>query len=134
MQILRTSTFLRWTLLADAATCVATGLLMMLGSGQLEQFLGLPAGLLRYAGISLLPFAAFLVYLAKRENLSTQGVWTAIVLNTIWTAASLLLLMTGRVSPTELGYTFVIAQALGVAVFAGLEYFGLRKSATVVPA
>jgi hypothetical protein len=136
MQILRTSTFLRWTLLADAATCVATGLLMTLGSGQLEQFLGLPAGLLRYAGVSLLPFAAFLVYLAKRENLSTQGVWTAIVLNTIWTAASLLLLMTGRVAPTELGYTFVIAQALGVAVFAGLEYFGLRKSATatVVPA
>jgi hypothetical protein len=136
MQILRTSTFLRWTLLADAATCVATGLLMMLGSGQLEQFLGLPAGLLRYAGVSLLPFAAFLVYLAKRENLSTQGVWTAIVLNTIWTAASLLLLMTGWVAPTELGYTFVIAQALGVAVFAGLEYFGLRKSttATIVPA
>jgi hypothetical protein len=136
MQILRTTTFLRWTLLADAATCVATGLLMTLGSGQLEQFLGLPAGLLRYAGVSLLPFAAFLVYLAKRENLSTQGVWTAIVLNTIWTAASLLLLMTGRVAPTELGYTFVIAQALGVAVFAGLEYFGLRKSttATVVPA
>ena len=136
MQILRTSTFLRWTLLADAATCVATGLLMMLGSGQLEQFLGLPAGLLRYAGVSLLPFAAFLVYLAKRENLSTQGVWTAIVLNTIWTAASLLPLMTGLVAPTELGYTFVIAQALGVAVFAGLEYFGLRKSATaaVVPA
>ena len=136
MQTLRTSTFLRWTLLADAATCVATGLLMMLGSGQLEQFLGLPAGLLRYAGVSLLPFAAFLVYLAKRENLSTQGVWTAIVLNTIWTAASLLLLMTGRVALTELGYTFVIAQALGVAVFAGLEFFGLRKSttATVVPA
>jgi hypothetical protein len=136
MQTLRTSTFLRWTLLADAATCVATGLLMMLGSGQLEQFLGLPAGLLRYAGVSLLPFAAFLVYLAKRENLSTQGVWTAIVLNTIWTAASLLLLMNGRIIPTELGYTFVVAQALGVAVFAGLEYFGLRKSATatVLPA
>jgi hypothetical protein len=37
--------------------------------------------------------------------------------------------MIGRVAPTELGYSFVIAQALGVAVFAGLEYFGLRKSA-----
>jgi hypothetical protein len=91
---------------------------------------------LRYAGVSLLPFAAFLVYLAKRENLSTQGVWTVIVLNILWTAASLLLLMTGWVAPTEVGYTFVIAQALGVAVLAGLEYFGLKKSATatVVPA
>ena len=136
MQLLRTSTFLRWVLFADAATCIATGLLMMLGSGLLEQFLGLPAGLLSYAGISLLPFAAFLVYLATRENLSPPAVWMAIVLNALWTAASFLLLMTGWVAPTELGYTFVIAQALGVAVFAGLEYFGLRRLATakVVPA
>jgi hypothetical protein len=136
MPLLRTSNFLRWVLFADAATCIATGLLMMLGYGLLEEFLGLPAELLRYAGISLLPFAAFLVYLATRENLSTPAVWTAVVLNALWTAASLLLLMTGWVAPTELGYTFVIAQALGVAVFASLEYFGLRRLATapVVPA
>jgi hypothetical protein len=136
MQILRTSTFLRWALFADAVTCIATGLLMMLGSGRLEQFLGLPAALLRYAGVSLLPFATFLVYLAKRENLSPPAVWTAIVLNALWTAASFMILLTGWVAPTELGYTFVIAQALGVAVFAGLERFGLRKSATatVLPA
>src|SRR5262249_36346563 len=129
MQILRTSTFLRWTLLADAATCVATGLLMTLGSGQFEQFLGLPAGLLRYAGVSLLPFAAFLVYLAKRENLSTQGVRTAIVLNTIWTAASLLVLMTGWVAPTELGYIFVIAQALGVAACRAVRLLRVKRDA-----
>jgi hypothetical protein len=134
MQIHRISTFLRWTLLADAATCVATGLLMMLGSGQLEQFLGLPAGLLRYAGVSLAPFAVFLIYLATREILSPPAVWMAIFLNALWTAASLMVLLTGWVAPTELGYTFVIAQALGVAVFAGLEYFGLRKSATATAA
>jgi len=136
MQLLRTSTFLRWALFADAATCIATGLLMMLGSGPLEEFLGLPAALLRYAGVSLLPFAAFLVYLAKRENLSPPAVWTAIVLNALWTAASFMILLTGWVAPTELGYTFVIAQALGVAAFAGLERFGLRRltKATVLPA
>jgi hypothetical protein len=136
MQLLRTSTFLRWALFADAVTCIATGFLMMLGSDPLEQFLGLPAALLRYAGVSLLPFAAFLVYLAKRENLSPPAVWTAIVLNALWTAASFMILLIGWVAPTELGYTFVIAQALGVAVFAGLEYFGLRRltTATVLPA
>lgn len=58
MQSLRTSTFLRRVLFADAATCVATGLLLMLGSSLLEPLLGLPTGLLRYAGLSLLPFAA----------------------------------------------------------------------------
>ena len=131
MQLFRTSTFLRWVLLADAATCVATGLLLMLGSGVLERLLGLPTGLMRYTGISLLPFAAFLLYLATREHPPQPVVWAVIVLNVLWTADSLLLLLTGWVAPTELGYTFVIAQALGVGVFAGLEYFGLKRSATV---
>ena len=130
MQLFRTSTFLRRVLFADAATCVAAGLLLMLGSGLLERLLGLPAELSRYAGVSLLPFAALLVYLASRENLSPPSVWAVIVLNALWTAESFLLLLTGWVAPTEPGYAFVVAQALGVAGFAGLEYFGLRKAAT----
>jgi len=129
------SSFLRRVLFADAATCFAAGLLMMFGSGQLGPFLGLPQPLLGYAGISLLPFTAFLVYLATRENLSPAVVWTVIVLNLLWTIDSILLLFSGWVTPTEPGYLFVIAQAAGVAVFAVLEYFGLRKSTTamVVP-
>lgn len=129
MQLFRTSTFLRRVLFADAATCSATGLLMMFGSGLLERFLGLPAELSRYAGASLLPFAAFLVYLALRENLSPPVVWAVIILNALWTLDSILLLLSGWVAPTELGYAFMIAQALGVGVFASLEYFGLKKSA-----
>lgn len=130
MQFIQISTFLRRVLYADVATCVATGLLMTLGAGLLEQFTGLPAGLLRYAGVSLFPFAALLVYLATRDHLSPPVVWAVIVLNALWTVDSLLLLLTGWVAPTEVGYAFVIAQALGVAMFAGLEYLGLRKAAT----
>lgn len=128
----RNSTFLRAVLFADAATCVATGLLMTFGSVVLGQYLGLPVEVLRYAGISLLPFGAFLVYLATRESLSPTVVWTVIVVNALWTADSLLLLLIGWVAPTELGYAFVLAQALGVAVFAGLQYLGLRRSVTMV--
>ena len=129
MQFFRTSTFLRRVLYADAATCVATGLLMTLGSGLFGQFAVLPTGLLRYAVVSLFPFAALLVFLATRDHLSPPAVWAVIVLNALWTVDSLLLLLTGWVAPTEVGYAFVIAQALGVAMFAGLEYFGLRKAA-----
>lgn len=129
MQSFHTSTFLRRVLLADAATCVATGLLLMFGANLVERFLGLPAELSRYAGVSLLPFAAFLVYLARRENLSRRVVWAVIVLNVLWTVDSILLLLTGWVAPTEPGYAFVVAQALGVAMFAGLEFVGLKKSA-----
>jgi hypothetical protein len=129
MGLFRASTFLRRVLLADAATCVAAGLLMTLGAGLLEQSLGLPAELSRYAGIGLFPFAAFLVYLARRANVSQPVVWAVIVLNALWTADSILLLLSGWIEPTGPGYAFVIFQAFGVAMFAGLEYFGLRKSA-----
>lgn len=129
MQLFRASTFLRRVLLADAATCAAAGLLLMLGSALLEQSLGLPAQLSRYAGLSLLPFAAGLVYLATRETLSPPVVWAVIALNALWTVDSILLLLSGWVEPTGLGYAFVLFQAFGVAVFAALEYLGLRKAA-----
>lgn len=130
MQSFRTSTFLRRVLFADAATCAACGLLLALGAGQLEQLLGLPTQLSRYAGLSLLPFAAFLAYLGMRENLSPSVVWSVIILNALWTIDSVLLLLSGWVEPSALGSAFVIFQAVGVAMFAALEYFGLRKSAT----
>ncbi|MBA3713775.1 MAG: hypothetical protein H0W76_15180 [Pyrinomonadaceae bacterium] len=37
--------------------------------------------------------------------------------------------VSGWVEPPGLGYAFVIFQAYGVAMFAALEYLGLRKSA-----
>jgi hypothetical protein len=127
----RSATFLRWVLWIDAATCVATGAMLMIGATGLEQSLGLQAALLRYSGFSLLPFAAFLVFLATRENFSRSAVWFVILLNVLWTIDSFLLLFTNWVTPTELGYLAVAAQALGVAFIAGLEYAGLRKAAAV---
>ena len=128
MQI-TTSRFLRLVLFADAATCFATGLLMIFGSTILGNLLEMPPKLFSYAGISLLPFTVGLVYMMSRERLSPSVVWTVIVLNLLWTADSFLILATGWVTPNELGYAFVGAQALAVAMFAGLEYAGLKKSA-----
>ena len=129
MRSLQTSRFLRWVLFADAATCIVTGLLMMFASEPLERLLGLPSAMFRYAGISLLPFAAFLIYLATRDDLSERVLWAVIILNGLWTVDSLLLLATGWVAPTDLGYAFVTAQAVAVALFAGLEYAGMKRSA-----
>ncbi|HEX6732434.1 MAG TPA: hypothetical protein VF074_20620 [Pyrinomonadaceae bacterium] len=122
------SRFLRCVLIADATTCFAIGLLMVFGFRFLAELLGLPDALLRYAGISLFPFAIFLVYLSSRVSLSTPAVWAVILLNALWTLDSFLLFVTGWVNPTQLGYAFVTAQAIGVAVFASLEYLGLKRS------
>jgi hypothetical protein len=128
MQI-TTSRFLRTVLLADAATCLVSALLMIFGSAALGRLFGMPPKLFSYAGISLLPFTAGLVYIMSRERLSPTVVWAIIVLNVLWTADSFLIIATGWVTPNELGYAFVAAQALAVAVLTGLEYAGLKKSA-----
>lgn len=124
----RPSSFLRRVLVADAVTSGATGLLMVVAAGLLESQLAVPAALLRYAGLGLLPFAAFVGWLATRETVSRAAVWAVIVCNLLWTADSLLLLVVSPVEPNALGHAFVIAQALVVGVFAEAQYVGLRKS------
>jgi hypothetical protein len=124
----RPSAFLQRVLFADAATCVATGLLMLFGASALEGLLGLPTTLLRYAGASLLPIAAFIAYVGAREFSARVLVWAVIAGNAAWVFDSVALLFTGWVAPTALGIAFVTAQALAVALFAELEYVGLRSS------
>ncbi len=130
MQTIRISTFLRGVLFADAATCAATGLLSIIFSETLGAFLELPAQLLFYAGASLLPFAAFLLFVGKRRRTAAVFVWAIILLNALWTLDSFLILLAGWVVPNAFGYGFVILQAIGVAVLAGLEFLGLKRSET----
>jgi hypothetical protein len=130
MENLRPSSVLRKVLFADAATCVASGLLMTAGAGPLEELFALPAPLLRCTGVALFPFAAFRVWVATRETVSRGAVWAVVVANALWVADSALILVTGFVRPNALGVAFVIAQAVAVVAFAEAEYyFGLRRSA-----
>ena len=118
--------FLRTVLWADAIASGATGLVLVAGAGLLESLLGLPGGLTREAGIFLLPYAALVAVVAARAQISRAAVWVFIVANAAWTIGSIGLLL-GGLAPTALGYAFVIAQALVVAVLAELQYAGLRS-------
>ncbi|HJV74524.1 MAG TPA: hypothetical protein VJ654_09905 [Noviherbaspirillum sp.] len=82
------------------------------------------------AGIILLPFAALVAYIATRAQLSRGWVWAVVIANALWVIDSIVLLLSGWVSPSLLGQAFVLAQALVVAVLAELEYVGLQKSAS----
>jgi hypothetical protein len=119
--------FLRTVLLVDAATCVATGLLMTFGAGLLAEFTAIPEPLLSYAGISLLPVAAFIALVATYA-LAPPAIWVVIAGNALWVAGSLLLLVDSPISPNVLGYVFIGGQAVAVAILAELEYFGLRQT------
>ena len=84
MTMPRTSPFLRWVLLTDAAVSGASGLLMTFIAGPLASLLNVPEALLFYAGLVLFPYAAFVAYLAHREVVLRSAVWAAIVLNVLW--------------------------------------------------
>lgn len=118
---------LRYAILADALVSGAAGLLMLLGADLLAGLLGLPVTLLRYAGLSLLPFAALVAWLGARAHPPRAAVWAVVAYNVLWAVDSILLLLTGWVSPTALGYAFVVAQAIAVALFAELQYLGMRR-------
>jgi len=120
--------FLRRVLLADALAGLAMGAMLIAAAGMLEPLLGLPAALLREAGFVLLPIAAFVAYTGLRRELSRRMVWAVIVCNALWVADSFVLLFSGWVSPTVLGQVFIAGQALVVAVFAELEFFGVRRA------
>lgn len=128
MSSLSPSTLLRYALIGDAVASGATGLLLALGAGALTQLLGFPEPLMREAGLILLPYAAAVAYIGTRETMSRRSVWAVIALNAIWAADSMILIVSGWVSPTMLGYAFVLAQALVVIIFAEMQYFGLRRS------
>jgi hypothetical protein len=120
--------FLRRVLLADGVISGTTGLALAVAAGALEPVLGLPAALLRYAGVSLLPFAAFVIWLGTRDTISRSMVQVVIALNAAWVAASAGLLLSGQVAPSAMGYVFVIGQAVAVAVLAETQYVGLRRA------
>lgn len=122
------SPFLRFALVGDALASGGTGLLLAGGAGFLTDVFGLPEPLLRYAGLFLLPYGAFVGYIGTRVVVSKGMIWAIILANMVWAIESILLLVGGWVSPTTLGTAFIIAQALVVAGFAEAQWIGLRKS------
>jgi len=121
------SVFLRRALLVDAAASGLTGALMLAGAGMLTDLLGLPAALLRGAGLVLVPYVAFVAIVAARAHISTAAVWAVIACNAVWTVASVALVMDGFATPTALGTVFVIGQAVAVAALGVLQYVALRR-------
>ncbi|MCY1042285.1 hypothetical protein OV208_13250 [Corallococcus sp. bb12-1] len=118
---------LRRALLLDSVASGAMGLLMAAASGPLGPLLGLEPALLRTAGLGLIPFALLLGYLASRATLPSWPVWFVVAVNALWVVDSVLLMTHGPTTPTGLGVLFVAAQAAAVALFAVLEYAGLRR-------
>lgn len=120
MSVLRN---LRVLLGVDAAFCLAAGLGLVVAADALGAAMGLPAGLLRGAGMVLLPWGAFVAWCAGRP--ARWAVLTVVVVNLLWAADSVLLLATGWVAPNGLGVAFVLGQAAMGGAIAVLQALAL---------
>lgn len=121
-------TTLRPLLVLDAATCAAMGLLLALGAEPVAAITALPVPLLREAGLILLPFAAFVLWAARRGG--GWPVQAVIAANIAWVAASLALIATPWAG-NALGIAFIAAQAAAVALLAALQWRVLQRTEAV---
>lgn len=129
--IVTTTPFLRAVLWADAAMGLAAAAITILGARLLSDYLALPEPLLFWAGVALLPIAAFLIAMAVRPTIPRAWLSEIVIINALWTAASFAILLFGLVQPNMLGTAFVIVQALAVAAFAFLEAMSLRSDTAI---
>src|SRR5260370_34483812 len=98
----RQNHFLRFALLADAVASGLTGLLMIAGADLLTGMLALPVGLMREAGLLLVPYVALVALVGTRENIPLTAVKAIIALDVAWVVGSVRLLDRGFVAPTVL--------------------------------
>ncbi|MFD9898049.1 hypothetical protein [Mesorhizobium sp. NPDC059025] len=123
------SPFLRNVLLLDALASGATAIILLGGAHMLSPLLEIPQSLLFWSGAALVPFVLMVLAVSHRQTVSRTMLVEIIAINVLWVVASFGLLVSGVVSPNLLGIAFVSAQAIAVALFAELQYVGLRRLA-----
>ena len=118
---------LRVALRVDALASAASAVLALAGGPLVGDLFGTPLTLLWPIGVVLIAWAAALWLVASRPMVNQPAVWLIIVLNVLWVASSIALVAAGWFGLTLLGTAFVLVQAAAVALFADLEFVGLRK-------
>jgi hypothetical protein len=119
---------LRLALRLDAAASGAFGLLSLVAGPLLDAWLGIPPAVRWPVGLFLVAYAAALWAAAMPSRIYRPSAWGVIVLNGLWVIASGAVVAGGWLGLTGLGVAVVLAQAVGVALFAELQVMGLRRA------
>jgi hypothetical protein len=115
-------TSLQSILALDAATCAGMGVLLVAASGLVSRITLVPASLLFWAGLLLLPIAGFIAVFARTSTVPSWAVQMIVLGNVLWVLGSMALPVLGLISPNAMGWIFIFAQAAVVAMFASLEW------------
>jgi len=123
------STLLRRVLWLDGLSTAAVGVLLLAATGLFEDLLGLPVSWSVPIGVGLLGWALAVVLIVDRPDIAPRHVMFVIGGNALSAAGLVALALTDLIPLTGPGVAFMLLMAVVVAVYAELQFMGLRRSA-----
>ena len=119
---------LRFGLLGNAFFSTACAAVLLITAATLAPKMGLtdPA-YLKSVGLSLIPFAIFLVIAANRASVRLKEVYLLSAMDAMWVVGSAILLLSGIAPFTSLGIALVIGVAIMVGLLMCLQLWGARQ-------
>jgi Na+-translocating ferredoxin:NAD+ oxidoreductase RnfE subunit len=128
-QIAHPSDLLRRALRGNSIFSFASGLLLTFGAAPIAAFMGIADDslVLTVMGIIILVFAAFLWITTAKPVIDRQIGIAIFIMDVAWVVVSLIILVTDAFSLSTGGRWAILIVADIVAVFALLEFVGLRR-------
>lgn len=122
---------LQRTLQANGLFCASSGAILVFAAPWLARVLGLPwPPAIAVTGLILLPYGLLLWRQARRAAQLTALGRMAIILDGLWVAGSVALLLGGWLPLTTAGKWVIALLADVVGLFAVVQYVGLRRMAS----
>ena len=119
--------FARLALKLDGVVTGLNGIGYLALATILDSFFGIDTSVQYPVGVFLLLYAAGVLVIGTRARISRSGLAAVIVANLLWAVLSVLIVISDALSPTGIGATWIVLQALVVGGFATLQYIGLKR-------
>jgi len=122
------SNLLRIALRGNALFSGLSGLIALIAAQSLATFTGIQEPLVFVVlGVVLILFAVDLVWISARDSIDRRFAWLVIFLDVAWVAGSAIILIFDLVPLTVAGRWIIALLAEAVAIFAIIQYLGLRR-------
>lgn len=129
-----TTGLLRTALRLDGWGTGAFGVVMLAGATALRDPLGLPTAFSVPFGVAMIGGALALLLIAGYPEVSATHATVVVTVNSASAVGLVALAFSGALDLTGLGVAFLLIGAVVVAVFAALEFTGLRQTIDRYPA
>lgn len=119
--------FARFALKADGVVTGLNGIGYLALAPLLGSFFGIGTSVQYPVGVFLVAYAAGVLVVGTRPRINRNALGFVLAANVVWALLSVVVLVSGALSPTGAGAVWIVLQAVVVGVFAELQYMGLKR-------